>query len=328
MKFSISVVLSVLVAAACAPVSSVEAAPRCAPSVRAGKWRHHVHGGRVASKLGSPRHVLVDALALAGQPVAVRAKLAYGKVSKDVEDEEVELWQELPGGAGKRCQWRALGRQLTDDDGRATFTVPAESFEGPGPHRVRVYLLGDRSFAEAKVWIVTPKVKAVLFDIDGTLTKDDGELFEELVGGKAEMWPAADQVARRWAELGYLPVFITGRPYQLRRSTLGWLAKHRFPLGPVITVDSVLDFLPGEGHVGQFKEKALGKLVKEAQVDFHRAYGNAATDVCAYARTGIAPERTYIVGKARPGCDGFAAPHFLPSYVEHLPTIGEAQRLR
>lgn len=317
-------------AAACAPatLSSAEAAPRCAPSVRAGKWRHHVHGGRVASRLGSPRHVVVDALALAGQPVAVRAKLAYGKVSKDVEDEEVELWQELPAGAGKRCQWRALGRQLTDDDGRATFSVPAASFEGPGPHRVRVYLLGDRSFAEAKVWIVSPQVKAVLFDIDGTLTKDDGELFEDLLGGKAEMWPAADQVARRWAELGYLPVYITGRPYPLRRSTLQWLAQHRFPLGPVITVDSVLDFLPGEGHVGQFKEKALGKLVKETQVVFHRAYGNAATDVCAYARTGIAPERTYILGKARPGCDAFAAPQFLPSYVDHLPTIGEDQRLR
>jgi phosphatidate phosphatase PAH1 len=270
--------------------------------------------------------VVVDALGAAGEPVSIRGKLAFGKLSKDVEDETVELWQKLETRDGG-CRWKALGQKLTDDDGRVTFTVAASTFEGPGPHRVRVYLLGDLSYAEAKVWVLAPEAPTVLFDIDGTLTKDDGELFEDMLGGKAEMWPAANQVASRWVELGYLPVYITGRPYPLRRSTLIWLAQHRFPLGPVITVDSVLDFLPGEGHVGTFKLKALTRLVGEVKLRFHRAYGNAATDVCAYARSGIAPERTYILGKRRAGCDAFAAPHFLPSYVEHLPTIGEDQRV-
>lgn len=294
---------------------------RCRPPVKAAKWRHRLHGGRVASKLGSPRHVVADVLAGAEQEISIAGKFAYGDLSKDVEDETVELWQQL-----EPCRWRPLGRLVTDDDGRARFTVPATTFSGPGPHRVRVYLLGDRSYAEGKVWIVAPGTPVVLFDIDGTLTKDDGELFEELLGSKAEMHDGADAVARRWADLGYLPIYITGRPYPLRASTFAWLGAHRFPLGPVFTVDSLLDFLPSEGHVGEFKLGALRQLLKTG-IRFHRAYGNASTDICAYARAGISPDRTFIVGGPRPGCDPFAAPHPLPSYVDHLPKIGDDQRL-
>lgn len=311
-----------LTLAACgAPTMAAPAeSKRCRPPVAAGKWRHHLHGGRVASKLGSPRHVVADVLAGADQDITIAGKFAYGEISKDVEDETVELWLQT-----EPCKWRALGRQITDDDGRARFAVPAASWPGAGTHTVRIYVLGDRSYAEAKVWIVAPGTPVVLFDIDGTLTKDDGELFEELLGGEAEMHPGADAVARRWADLGYLPVYITGRPYPLRASTFAWLGAHRFPLGPVFTVDSMLDFLPSEGRVGAFKLGALRALMQTG-IRFHRAYGNASTDVCAYARAGIEPARTFIVG-TRPGCDTFAAPHPLTSYVDHLPLIGDDQRI-
>jgi phosphatidate phosphatase PAH1 len=323
------VLFAVVGLSACGTTANVpgEAGPpdglaRCAPEVQRASWRHHLHGGRVVSLLGEPRHVLVDAVAGQGQPVVVRGKFAYGLVSKDAEDETVEAWQEV-----EPCKWRPVGRAVTDDDGRATISVAASAFVGPGPHTVRMYLLGDRTYAEAKVWIVAPRTNAVLFDIDGTLTVDDGELFEELLGGSARMHPGADEVARRWADLGYLPVYITGRPYPLRGSTFEWLIQHRFPLGPVFTVDSVLDFLPSEGHVGEFKRRALLALIA-AGLQVHRAYGNAATDVCAYARAGIPPELTYIVGAPRPGCPPFAAPRSLASYVQHLPEISDAERVR
>jgi phosphatidate phosphatase PAH1 len=315
---------AVLGLVACRPTvaAPTEQSERCRPPVRSAKWRHHVHGGRVASKVGSPRHVVVDTLVGATEKAVISGKFAFGVVSKDVEDETVELWQLVAP-----CKWRPLGRQITDDDGRARISVPATTFKGPGPHTVRMYLLGDRTYAEAKVWIIEPQRPAVLFDIDGTLTKDDGELFEELLGGTAEMHTGADAVARRWADLGYLPVYITGRPYPLRASSFAWLIEHRFPLGPVYTVDSLLDFLPGEGHVGEFKLGALQALIRSG-LRFHRAYGNAATDVCAYARSGIPPQQTFIVGAPRPGCDVFAAPHALASYVDHLSTIGDDQRVR
>lgn len=306
---------------AASATSASAADPRCQPPVKAAKWRHHLHGGRVAQKLGSPRHVVADVVAAEGKPLRISSKFAYGKMSKDVEDETVELWQRV-----EPCRWRALGRQLTDDDGRARFTVAANTFTGPGPHTVRVYLLGNRSYAEGKVWLISPDRPAVLFDIDGTLTLDDGELFEEMLGGKAEIHPGSDAVARRWADLGYLPIYITGRPYSFRASTFAWLGKHRFPLGPVFTVDSFLDFLPSEGRVGEFKLGALRALL-ETGLRFHRAYGNAKTDVCAYARAGLAPDITFIVGHGRAACDQFAAPRALPSYLDHLPLIGDDHRV-
>jgi hypothetical protein len=308
-------------AASASATAGAKPDPKCQPPVRAARWRHHLHGGRVASKLGSPRHVVADVVAAEGKELQVSSKFAYGKTSKDVEDETVELWhQEQP------CRWRALGRQLTDDDGRARFTVPAGTFSGAGPHTVRVYLLGDRSYAEGKVWLVTADRPAVLFDIDGTLTLDDGELFEEMLGGKAQLHPGANEVARRWADLGYLPVYITGRPYAFRASTFAWLGTHGFPLGPVFTVDSFLDFLPSEGRVGEFKLGALRALLATG-LRFHRAYGNAKTDVCAYARAGLLPSITFIVGHGRPGCDKFGAPLALPSYLDHLPLIGDEHRV-
>jgi hypothetical protein len=141
------------------------------------------------------------------------------------------------------------------------------------------------------------------------------------------MHPGADDVARRWANLGYLPVDVTGRPYPLRNLTFRWLIERRFPQGPVITVGTLTDAVPSEAHVGAFKLRAVRELLA-AGLRLHRAYGNAATDVCAYARAGIAPARSYIVGPPRRGCDAFAAPNALPSYVEHLPSIGDDQRVR
>ncbi|MEZ4361034.1 MAG: hypothetical protein R3B48_12695 [Kofleriaceae bacterium] len=304
--------------------STAEAAPQraaCAPPVKAARWRHRVRSGRLVSQLGSPRHVVTDVVVGRGQTAVVRGKFAYGTLSKDLEGEAIELW-----GKQAPCRWRALGQAITNDDGRAELALRADAFDGPGPHELRAYALGDLTYAEAKVWVVAPERQAVLFDIDGTLTKDDGELLEELLGGEAELHPGADAVARRWANLGYLPVYITGRPYPLRASTFAWLIEHRFPRGPVLTVDSLGDALPGEAHVGAFKLATLQALTR-AGLRFHRAYGNASTDVCAYARAGIAPERTFIVGAPRAGCDAAPPPRALASYVEHLSTIGDDQRV-
>ena len=312
----------VLALSACGGVAPPGATPadRCVPPVRYAKWRHHFSGGAIVSQLGDPAHVVADALAGRGQQLTISTKFAYGGISKDVQDEVVELWQyQAP------CTWRPLGQLITDSDGRARFSVPASAFVGPGPHRVRAYLLGDLSYAEGKVWVVAPGTPTVLFDIDGTLTEDDAELLEELLGGEAEMLPGADAVARRWADLGYLPVYITGRPYLMRASTFAWLGEHRFPLGPVFTVDVLHEVLPNEDAVGVFKLRTLLALIGSG-LRFHRAYGNASTDVCAYARAGIATERTFIVG-SRPGCEPYAAPNPLRSYVDHLPTITEEQRL-
>jgi phosphatidate phosphatase PAH1 len=303
-----------------APPSAAGAVPCSSPPRREG-WAHHVHGGRVASRMGAPHHAAVDLVVPLGRGATLEAKFAYGPSSKDVEDEWVALWREE-----SPCVWREIARGRTDDDGRIRFPLAATVVPTVGRHGFRMVLVGDASLAEASVWVVAPATPAVLFDIDGTLTVDDGELFEDLAGGGApRMHAGADAVARRWAELGYLPVYVTGRPYFLRGSTGRWLRARDFPDGPLLTVDTMGATMPSESGVGRFKHKALAAL-QHAGLRFARAYGNASTDVCAYYRAGIPPARTHIVGSARRACGGAPAALPLPSYVRHLPELTDDLR--
>jgi phosphatidate phosphatase PAH1 len=175
---------------------------------------------------------------------------------------------------------------------------------------------GDGSSADGTVYAIAPATKAVLFDIDGTLTVDDGEMFEDLLGGHANAFPDANAVANRWATAGYLIVYTTGRPHFLRNYTKEWLTTNGFPPGPIFTVASLRQSLPTEAGVGAFKNALITKLIKEGLV-FVRAYGNAATDACAYMRAGIAPTNVYMTNNLSRQCDGKKTQP-LPSYTKHL----------
>ena len=73
-----------------------------------------------------------------------------------------------------------------------------------------------------------------------------------------------------------------------------------------------------------YKKSALEDF-KSAGLDLAIAYGNATTDICAYAAAGIDPKRTFILGPyARQGCDGSGSTVALPGYADHakkLPDI-------
>lgn len=273
----------------------------------------------VTPRLGSPRHVAPDVVVPVGQPYQLRAKLTYGKLRKDLEDEVVGLVL----GEGACGPWERAIDAVTDDDGWAVFERPALDRAVVRPFHVIVY--GDGSRTTGGLWAIEPGTRAVLFDVDGTLTTGDGELMEDLLGGSApDMRPGADDVARRWAELGYLVVYITGRHHALRTSTRTWLDNRAYPRGPLFTPKDPLSILPTRGHVGAYKLETIRALIA-AGLEFEAAYGNASTDVCAYAEAGIPPERTWITERRDP-CDGHAAPHDLPSYVDHLPTLADYPR--
>lgn len=284
--------------------------PCAAPPFTRADWNHRRSALVAAS--GEPRHVAADTIVAAGATPRLDGKFAYGAASKDLEDEVV-----LPfiGTAG--CDAVAAEPARTDDDGRVHAAAPALA---AGHHRFWLTVAGDGTHAEAGVWVVPAGTPAVLFDVDGTLTTDDGELFDDLLGrGTAAAFDGAAAVARRWAEKGYLIVYVTGRPYLLRDHTRRWLEAGGFPYGPLFTPVRIRDARPTVAGVGAYKREVLVDLQARGVV-FARAYGNAATDVCAYVQANIAPSITYIVGN-RGGCDDAPAPHPLPSYVEHLADV-------
>lgn len=288
----------------------VRGVPTCdPPQVSRTELRHTLSGH------GSPRHVANDVIVGVGQPAKVRAKFSYGKIWKDLDDEDVVLVT----GEGACGPWIQQELRRTDDDGWAEFAVPA--LLEPGIRTFHAIVAGDGSRASGRIWTVAPGTKAVLFDIDGTLTTGDTELLEDLLGDDApNMREGAPEVARHWDAQGHLIVYMTGRVYMLRDSSRRWLEERGFPPGVLFTVEDNLDALPTQARVGAFKRRQVEQMLAAGLI-FDAAYGNAATDVCAYAEGGIDPAITWITEIDRGACGSHAPPNPLPSYVDHLETI-------
>lgn len=264
-------------------------------------------------------HAAEDPVVRLGDSLVVSAKFAYGPRSHDLEREDVSLFL-----SDAECgPWRLLGTVRTDRDGRASVTVTSAQLGGVGAHPLRWLVHGDLSTSEGTVFVVPPNAPTVVFDVDGTLNTDDGEVFEEmLLGRTADVRAGGQDVVRRYASAGYFVVYITGRPYMLQRSTREWLRTQGFPPGPLITASRVRHALPTRRAVQRYKERALTDLRMRVGLRLAFAYGNASTDVCAYARSTVAPAATFIAGENVEACEGFAAPVSLPvDYVDHLRTL-------
>lgn len=301
---------------------------------------------RAIVRLGEPQHSVLDVVATPDEIPVLRAKLSYGPTSADLEGERVEGWVRL----GETCaDWTRVGEARTDDDGRVALPLEAPLPEGIYP--LTVVALGDGSTAAGFLHVMEAGRPIVIFDIDGTLTTSDVELVDgivvhhvgatseelfELAGSPltraqwltlldrtlepdAAMHAGADEVAWWYAERDIQPVYITGRPYLYDAMTREWLAARGLPAGPLVLVQAIEESLPA--LVDDYKERTLNELLGRGLV-LEAAYGNAHTDICAYARAGLAPERTFIIGpNAGEACEGHEPSTPIASYPEHLGTL-------
>lgn len=274
----------------------------------------------------TPMHGASDAITVPGVAVQIEAKFAYSRLSKDLEREGVELWM-------SRCEggdYQRITSGLTDDKGRVSFTIPAARLAGPGRYAARLRVAGDGTTAAATVWVLPKGSPVVVFDIDGTLTTSDGELFRDVQAGMFDPRERADHaptarvsgaaLTQRWAGLHYPVVYLTGRPVWLADRSRGWLTSGGFAPGVLWLTSAKRQLLPTEGSVGAYK---LGRLRALAALGLRveAAYGNAATDIYAYKQAGVPAAQTYIVGP-RGGEQGTQA--LGEDYAAHLKALGAA----
>jgi phosphatidate phosphatase PAH1 len=228
---------------------------------------------------------------------ALRGKFTYGSVSKDLEDEKVRVFLDACAG------WTSLGDFRTDSDGR--IAVPAPASLAVGVYDVRLQVLGDGTVAPGRIWILPAGTRLAVTDIDGTLTTSDEELvtdvitdlFQPILAGTdvPDAYPGAAALTNALVGRGHVLVFLTGRPYWLTGKTRDWLASGGFALGPLHVTDTNSEAIPATGGVGAFKRAYLLSLVAAGFV-LDEAYGNATTDVYAYAGALIPPAWTWIIG--------------------------------
>ena len=193
------------------------------------------------------------------------------------------------------CQgWVSLGRFTTNSDGRMTAPAPALPV---GVYEVRFQVAGDQSTTTSFLWVLPAGTRAIVSDIDATLTTNDSEVFRQILDGTyvPETYPNAVELTKAHEARGYLVFYMTGRPYWLSNQTRGYLAGRGFSVGPLRVADSNTDILPTEGSVGTYKLANLQALMT-AGLEIEFAYGNATTDIYAYLGAGIPADRVWIIG--------------------------------
>lgn len=124
---------------------------------------------------------------------------------------------------------------------------------------------------------------------------------------------------RHWQDLGYLIVYVTGRPDMQKQRVVAWLSQHNFPHGIVSFCDGLVhDPLRHKANflrsliteVGSRRCNALGYcpvsemarfelsfyLCPKAHMKIFAAYGSTK-DISVYTSLGLPPSNIYIVGR-------------------------------
>ena len=109
------------------------------------------------------------------------------------------------------------------------------------------------------------------------------------------------------------------RSYLFDHLTREWLEMHGFPAGPLFLTQEITDAFPTAEGVQEFKLSQIERFASELHLSVEAAYGNATTDICAYALAGVDPWDTYIIGPhAGEACEGHRAPNAITDYPAHL----------
>ena len=274
--------------------------------------------------LGSPHHRARDVFVPEGAPQWLFAKFAYGKLHKDLEGEDVDIW------VLRRCSgtWEKLATVATSENespipvddapigsGRVAFAVPKDRALSVGLHRIRYVVRGDGSSTDALAEVIAPTTRFFVSDIDGTLTVAEnvelGSLFQGVVSGAHRDAP---KVLSTLAEKGYRPLYLSARAEALTQRTHEFLAYRGFPLGAVRLTTT------GTGVTGEaaatFKSKEMRKLASQNLVPSF-GFGNRPSDTVAYEAAGIVPaNRRFFLGLDDP-----KGGRRFDSYTDLLPDI-------
>ena len=215
--------------------------------------------------------VAFDALALPGEEVDLRARIQSGDL--------------LEPRAGCVVLFRRDGELFkaaeTDDDGVAVVSFTPDT---PGLYRFTAEL-SPNGFAEAPpppqaclVACRTADAPMVIVDLDKTLVRSG---FHLVLLGEPKPMPDSPRVMHRLAEK-YSLVYLTHRPDYFGPKSKAWLAKHGYPLGPLLLSD-IGGFLSGSA---KFKSDVIQRLSKRFG-NMRIGIGDKLSDAISYHANGM-----------------------------------------
>ncbi|XP_069168052.1 protein retinal degeneration B isoform X3 [Procambarus clarkii] len=254
-----------------------------------------------------------DVLVREGAPQSLQARFMYGPldmVGLSGEKVDIHIMRDPPGG-----DWQQISTEVTDKNGRIAFTIPPDKALSCGMYPVKMVVRGDHTSATHYLTVVPPNTECVVFSIDGSFTAS-----VSVTGRDPKVRAGAVDVVRHWQELGYLIIYVTGRPDMQQQKVVSWLAQHNFPHGLVSFADGLSrDPL---GHKADY----LRVLIQDHAVVIMAAYGSAK-DINVYSSIGLKPEQIYIVGKASKKQQALAQV-LTDGYAAHLSSLSALGKSR
>ncbi|KAL2096122.1 hypothetical protein ACEWY4_008270 [Coilia grayii] len=274
------------------------------PSSPREKWlRRRTH---VKLRNVTANHRVHDVIATEdGQQVLV-GRFMYGPLDMvTLTGEKVDIFLMTQPQSGR---WEHFDTEVTNSSGRVCYTIPKDKRLAVGVYPIKMVVKGDQTSAEAFLTVLPRGMECVVFSIDGSFAAS-----VSIMGSDPKVRPGAVDVVRHWQDLGFLIIYITGRPDMQKQRVVSWLSQHNFPQGMVF-------FSEGLVH-DPLRQKALflRNLVQECHIKISSAYGSMK-DISVYSMLGLVPSQIYIVG--RPSKKYQAQCQFLSEgYAVHLSAL-------
>ncbi|XP_045548442.1 membrane-associated phosphatidylinositol transfer protein 2 isoform X6 [Salmo salar] len=281
------------------------------PSKPREKWlrkRTHVKIRNVTAN-----HRVNDAVFTEDGTQLVMGRFMYGPldmVTLTGEKIDIHIMTQPPSG-----EWVYFDTELTNSSGRISYVIPESKRLGIGVYPVKLVVRGDHTFADSYLTVLPRGTEFVVFSIDGSFAAS-----VSIMGSDPKVRAGAVDVVRHWQDLGYLIVYVTGRPDMQKQRVVAWLSQHNFPHG-------IVSFCDGLVHDPlRHKTNFLKALICEAHMKIFAAYGSTK-DISVYSSIGLPPSHIYIVG--RPTKKMSSQCQFIPDgYASHLSQLEYSQRSR
>ncbi|KAM6931061.1 membrane-associated phosphatidylinositol transfer protein 2-like isoform 5-T5 [Xenentodon cancila] len=250
------------------------------PSKPREKWlrkRTHVKIRNVTAN-----HRVNDAVFTEDSQQVVTGRFMYGPldmVTLAGEKVDLHIMTQPPSG-----EWVFFKTEVTNSSGRVSFIIPEDKRLGIGVYPVKMVVRGDHTFADSYLTVIPRGTEFVVFSIDGSFAAS-----VSIMGSDPKVRAGAVDVVRYWQDLGYLIIYVTGRPDMQKQRVVAWLSQHNFPHG-------IVSFCDGLVHDPLRHKANFLKSLTEAHMKIFAGYGSTK-DISVYSSISIPPSQIYIVGR-------------------------------
>uniref|UniRef100_A0A8B9GM27 Phosphatidylinositol transfer protein membrane associated 2 n=1 Tax=Amazona collaria TaxID=241587 RepID=A0A8B9GM27_9PSIT len=253
------------------------------PSKPREKWlrkRTHVKLRNVTAN-----HRINDTIANEDGPQTLTGRFMYGPldmVTLTGEKVDIHIMTQPPSG-----EWVYFDTEISNSSGRISYVIPENRRLGIGVYPVKMVVRGDHTYADSYITVLPKGTEFVVFSIDGSFAAS-----VSIMGSDPKVRAGAVDVVRHWQDLGYLIIYVTGRPDMQKQRVVAWLAQHNFPHG-------IVSFCDGLVHDPlRHKANFLKSLITDVNfLSISLASYGSTKDISVYSSISLPPTHIYIVGR-------------------------------